>query len=114
MDNSGPEQHLREDGELVGLLVPAENSQWVPCTIFGVPLSGALPRGEAERYLADNGLSALAEQWELQQGKDWISVQIAEARPSSVTIRYVDYGHPDLFGSTHTLTPTNAQNLRRR
>lgn len=107
------EQIFREDGELIGVLRNSGNGTWIPCTVFGFPISEPQPREEAEQYLHAWGLSILADRWEINQDGDWITVQIAEARPSDVTLRYIDYGHPDIFGSTTTLDTESVGRLRR-
>ena len=114
MTTTQNEQIFREDGELVGLLKRTENDDWIPCTVFGLPISEPQPREDAEQYLYTWGLSILAEHWELREDTDWITVKIIEARPSNVTLRYVDYGHPDLFGRTRTLDTEDVGKLRMR
>ena len=95
---------FRDDGELLGYVIRSGPHLWVPSTVFGHPLDEPVSRGEAEAYLHAHGLSHLAEKWVYLSDDDQrITVQIVEAGPSRVTIRFIDYGHPELFGSTRDL-----------
>lgn len=102
----------REDGELLGLLA-AEGDFWVPCTVFGFKLCGALPRQEAVDYLHAHGLACLADTWELSEGGEWLNVRIIEANPRSVTVSFADYGRADLSGERRTIGAPVVDALRR-
>lgn len=93
----------RADGELVGRLRPDGDHLWQPCTVFGTPIGPVTSRQDAEELLRSVGMRYLAERWTLTHDDDSISVQIVEARPTSVTIRFVDYAHPDLYGQLRVL-----------
>lgn len=102
----------REDGELVGCLVPV-GDLWVPCTVFGFRLADAMSQDEAEDYLHSHGLSYLAERWEHLHDSDWITVRIVEASPEQITVSFVDYGHPNLYGTRKTLHHPDMRDLRK-
>lgn len=55
------------------------------------------------------GLGYLAERWTLTQDDDAISAQIVEVSPTSITVRFVNDGHPDRYGQLRVLsTPVDA------
>lgn len=93
----------RPDGELVGRVRSDGVDRWQPCTVFGTPIGPVTSREDAEELLRRVGLGYLAERWVLTQDEDAISVQIVEASPASVTIRFVDHGHPDRYGQLRVL-----------
>lgn len=93
----------RDDGELIGYVTSGPSDEWSPCAVFGVPIGQPTSRDEAEVFLHSHGLGYLADRWSYHENGQPISVQIVEASPTSVTLRFVDYGHPDIFGTTKTL-----------
>lgn len=103
----------REDGELIGF-VGEEAGGWRPLTVFGHPLGEVGDRESAEERLHAVGMSYLAEKWELRDGEDWISAQLVEASPSSVTVQFVDFfEHADRYGERQTLAvPVEEGRLR--
>lgn len=102
----------RPDGELMGFLKPA-GQRWIPCTVFGFPLSEPFTKAAATDYVLAEGLSCLADRWELRDDNDWLNVTIIEASPTSVIISFADYGRPELFGKRHTLKAPGDSLLRR-
>lgn len=93
----------RDDGELIGYVTPTPSAQWSPCTVFGVAIAEPTARDEAEAFLQSYGLGYLAERWSYHEKGQPITVQIVEASPTQVTLRFVDYGHPDIFGTMKCL-----------
>lgn len=93
----------RGDGELIGYVSQTPSAEWSPCTVFGVPIGQPTSRDEAEAYLHSHGLGYLAERWVYSNNEQQVTVQIVEASPASVTLRFVDYGYPAVFGTTRTL-----------
>ena len=70
-------------------------------------------RDGAKARLQAVGLSYLAERWELREGQDWVSVQLVEASPNTVTVQLIDFfGHPDRYGERHMLTVPVEDRLR--
>ena len=59
--------HQRDDGELIGYLVPDENDLVVPVNLVGHPIGDAMDQIAAEQLLEDAGLSYLAEPWLLRR-----------------------------------------------
>ena len=114
MSAAEPVHIRRADGELIGVLVPTENMEWIPCTMFGAPLGGPQSRERAEEFLHRHGLGYLAEKWLYLEDGDWVVARIVEASPTHVTITFADYQHPDLFGKTRVLAVPVGQSLRIR
>jgi hypothetical protein len=106
--------HRDEDSELLGFLIEGESGMFIPCTLFGYPLGPGASRELATDHLTAHGLSYLAAEWELLEGERWLSAQIVEANPVTVTVRLVDYGSPDTFGSHRILNTPLAGTLRLR
>lgn len=95
------QQVRREDGELVGWLLPADTSDgWVPATVFGAALAGPTDRAAAERVVREQGLSSLAEQWWVRRrvvavGADgWRPAWLVEVEPDRLRLRWE---HPMLM-----------------
>lgn len=103
----------REDDELIGFVAP-EPEGWRPLTVFGYPLAEAGDRDAAEQRLHAVGMSYLAEKWELRDGEDWISAQLVEASPTSVTVQLVDFfEHAARYGErTRLAAPVSTARLR--
>ncbi len=59
--------HQRDDGELIGYLVPDESGLVVPVNLVGHPIGDAMDELAAEQMLEDAGLSYLAEPWLLRR-----------------------------------------------
>ncbi|WP_143008243.1 hypothetical protein [Tessaracoccus oleiagri] len=112
MNTSATSAVHRADGELIGHVTQTTSAQWVPCTAFGVPIGEATSRDEAETFLNNHGLGYLAERWTYNDHGQLINVQIVEASPTSVTLRFVDYGRPDIFGKMKTLQVPVGDELR--
>lgn len=93
---------FRDDGELVGLLIP-DGEQVAPCTVFGFQIGHSRPSADAAEFLLTEGLGILAEPWEMYENGQWLNVRILEANPTSVTVTFADYGQPELFGTRRKL-----------
>jgi hypothetical protein len=103
---------FRDDGEMVGLLI-LDGDLWAPSTVFGFRLGEPRPNVDAVEFLLGEGLSSLADPWELNEDGEWLNVQIVEANTANVTVSFADYGHPDLFGTRRTLDAPVGEMLRR-
>lgn len=87
-----------DDGELVGYLV-MEDDGFVPLTLFGYPLAGAVEIGDAEAVLEEHGLAVLAEPWTLDVGgRGPTTVRITEVRPDRVVVVEDDLGAASVVG----------------
>ncbi|KAA9377655.1 amidohydrolase family protein [Microbispora cellulosiformans] len=87
----GPEEVRREDGEILGRVVPTSGG-WQAVTVFGAPLGRAGGHDEAVAVLHDRGLACLAEPWWARAGDDpaWRRARIVEAAPGGVRLRWDD------------------------
>src|SRR5699024_5414556 len=101
----------RDDGELVGF-VAGTGGSWTPLTVFGHPVGPATDREDAENLLRSHGMSYLIERWLLRHGDEWVRVEIQEAGPDHVTVGFVDYGYPELYGQRRTLTAPPGDQLQ--
>ena len=72
-----------EPGELVGLLLAADDDQWVPATVFGAALGQATDEGLAESIVREHGLSSLADRWRVRLGADAWRVRLGGLREHS-------------------------------
>ena len=90
-DIPGPEDILRDDGEILGRVVPTSNG-WQAMTTFGASLSGPVTRDEAVRIVSTRGLSCLAEHWWVREiGFDtWREARLLEVTPERVQVRWTD------------------------
>ena len=82
-----------EPGELVGLLLPVDDGEWVPATVFGAALGPATDEELAESIVRERGLSSLAERWWVRVGDaDWREAWLLEVktRPDPAAL-----GRPD-------------------
>jgi hypothetical protein len=98
-------EHRREDDdELLGYIAPTEED-FQARTLFGYPVGAVSSQGKAEQTLESIGLSYLAERWLLSiDGRDEpVRVQIVEVTPVKVTVKSVDYGYEDDYGTAFTL-----------
>jgi len=102
----------REDGELVGFVVPGDGG-WTPCAVFGPPVGEPAERDDAEQWLREHGLSYLADRWLLREGDDWLRVDVVEAAPDRVVVAVADYGRIDEWGRRTELTAPVDGMLRR-
>jgi hypothetical protein len=86
--------HRRDDGELIGYLVPVGDDLVVPATIFGHRLDDPMPVHAAEQTLEDIGLSYLADVWLLRDddGADQ-RVVLLEATPEHVVVANAAFAH---------------------
>lgn len=105
----------RSDGELVGYLV-LDGDDFVPLTLFGYPLSGALELDDAEALLEERGLAVLADRWIMEGGpRASMIVRIVEVRADVVRVIDDDTGAAAVVGAnleTYELpAPTDALRL---
>ncbi|MFB6724164.1 amidohydrolase family protein [Kribbella sp. NPDC056345] len=84
-----PEDVYREDGELLGHVVPMTGG-WLPITVFGAALGPVTDRDTAVETLEDKGLSSLGETWWARTDGDWQEATIIEAQPDRVRLRWKD------------------------
>ena len=88
-------------GELVGLLLPADDGQWVPATVFGAALGAATDERLAESIVREHGLSSLADRWWVRIGDDeWRQAWLLEVKIDRVRLRWdnpmlMQAGHGD-------------------
>lgn len=102
-----------EDHELMGNIVNAADDLWVPSTIFGYPLAEPMPKGDAVRFLQNNGLQLLISGWELKDDDEWYKCEIIESKPDVITVKITDFGHPNAH-NTVTIQNPNEHSIRRR
>ncbi len=90
-DIPGPEDVLRDDGEILGQVVPTSRG-WQATTTFGAPLGLATAHDEAVQVLHDQGLASLAEPWWVREvGSDaWREARLLEVNPRRVRLRWSD------------------------
>ena len=90
-DIPGPEEILRDDGEILGVVVPTANG-WLAMTTFGASLSAPATYEEAVDIVSTRGLSCLADPWWIREiGSDtWRKVRLLEVTPERVQIRWSD------------------------
>jgi hypothetical protein len=78
-----------EPGEIVGLLLPAEDDRWVPATVFGAALGAATDERLAESIVREHGLSSLADRWWVRIGDDeWREAWLLEVKSDRVRLRW--------------------------
>jgi hypothetical protein len=78
-----------EPGELVGLLLAAEDDQWVPATVFWAALGQATDEQLAESIVREHGLSSLADRWWVRIGGDeWRAAWLLEVKTDRVRLRW--------------------------
>ncbi|WP_405061521.1 amidohydrolase family protein [Kribbella sp. NBC_01505] len=85
----GPEDVYREDGELLGRVVPVTGGS-LPTTVFGAALGPVTDRDTAVETLEQIGLSSLIETWWARTDGDWQEVTIIEAQPDRVRLHWKD------------------------
>ncbi|MET7277136.1 amidohydrolase family protein [Kribbella sp. NPDC005582] len=84
-----PEDAHREDGELLGRVVPMTGG-WLPTTVFGAALGPLSDRDTAVELLEQQGLASLGETWLARTDGDWQEATIVEAQPDGVRLRWKD------------------------
>ena len=90
-----------EPGEIVGLLLPAEDDQWVPATVFGAALGAATDERLAKSIVREHGLSSLADRWWVRiSGDEWREAWLLEVKSDRVRLRWdnpmlMQAGHGD-------------------
>ncbi len=86
-----PEDVRRDDGELLGRLVPTAGG-WQATTVFAAPLGGITSHDDALETLLSLGMSCLAEPWWMRgdDETDWREVHLMEIRSDRVRVRWAD------------------------
>ncbi|MFF1820934.1 amidohydrolase family protein [Kribbella sp. NPDC058245] len=84
-----PEEIRREDGELLGHVVPVADGS-LPTTVFGAALGPVSDHDTAVKTVESKGLSSLLEIWWARTNGDWQEATIVEAQPDRVRIRWKD------------------------
>jgi len=86
-----PEDVRRDDGELLGRIVPTAGG-WQATTTFAAPLGGVTGHDEAMETLLTLGMSCLAEPWWMRGDGEtgWREVELMEVRSDRVRVRWAD------------------------
>ncbi|TCO48313.1 imidazolonepropionase-like amidohydrolase [Kribbella antiqua] len=85
-----PEDVRREDGELLGRVVPLTGG-WMPVTVFGAALGPVTDRDTAVSTVESEGLASLGETWWARaDGPDWQEAVLVEAQPDRIRLRWKD------------------------
>ena len=107
--------YREDDGELLGYLVP-DGGLFIPVTVFGYELGDAVDEYDASQVLESIGLSYLADTWVLSVADrdEPINVQIVEASPEVLTVKSVDYGWEQDYGTIIDLPVPETGRLQRR
>jgi hypothetical protein len=107
--------YREDDAELLGYLVP-DGGSFIPVTVFGYELGDAADEYDASQVLQSIGLSYLADTWVLSiaDRAEPINVQIVEASLEALTVKSVDYGWEQDYGTIIKLPVPETGRLRRR
>jgi len=84
------EVRREEDDELLGLLLPRDDGQWVPATIFGAALGPASDEDLAESLVRERGLSSLADPWWVLRDGEWATAWLLEVKPDRIRLRWTN------------------------
>lgn len=86
-----PEDVHRDDGELLGRLIPTSGG-WQATTTFGAALGAITTRDEAFDTVLGQGLAALAETWWVQplDARNWHEATLVEVEPDRLRLRWKD------------------------
>lgn len=105
-------EHRREDGELLGWIVP-RGEHFDVIDLMGRPSARGVGWIEAERVLEDAGLSFLAEPFELQLGNgDWVRVRLVDVSPARIRAKTEDWGDINATVELHELPFPAPETLR--
>lgn len=87
----GPQEVFRDDGELLGRVVPQAGG-WLPTTTFGGALGDVAEHDDAVDVVRQRGLAALADPWwvRLDGSEVWHEARLLEVRPGRLRIRWTD------------------------
>ena len=89
-------EHRRDDGELLGWLVPEEQGL-VVVDLLGRRRSEPLPEDAARDRVESLGLAYLADRYEyLDDAQEWIRVRLLEVSATRVRLKREDYGSVDV------------------
>ncbi|MFS0853758.1 hypothetical protein [Microbacterium sp. 179-I 3D4 NHS] len=90
--------HRRDDGELLGWILP-EGDAWVAIDVLGRPASAPIEWLDAEAALEAHGISWLADPWMLEgEGDRPLRVRIVEVSPDEqgapgrIVVKVDDFG----------------------
>lgn len=90
LDSAVP--HRREDGELVGWIVPA-GEDWTAIDVLGRVVVASVDWLDAEAALEARGLGFLAEPWMLERDDEPpLSVRFVEVTPDRIVVKAEDHG----------------------
>ncbi|MET9271037.1 amidohydrolase family protein [Kribbella sp. NPDC003557] len=84
-----PEDVVREDGEVLGRVVPVTGG-WLPTTVFGGALGPACSRDDAVETVEHEGLASLTETWWARTDGPWQEAVLTEVQPERVRLRWRD------------------------
>jgi imidazolonepropionase-like amidohydrolase len=84
-----PEDVVREDGELMGRVVPVAGG-WLPTTVFGAALGAVSDHDAAVETVRQEGLASLTETWWARTDGPWQEAVLTEAQPDRVRLRWKD------------------------
>lgn len=87
-----PQDVTREDGELLGRVVPTSGG-WQAMTTFNAPLGTVTTEDAAIELLHARGLTCLAEPWWARTLDDsaWREVELVEVGPDRIRLRWMDH-----------------------
>ena len=84
-----PEDVVREDGELLGRVVPVTGG-WLPTTVFGAELGPVSSHDSAVETVQREGLASLTETWWARTDGPWLEAVLTEVQPERVRLRWKD------------------------
>lgn len=87
-----PQDATREDGELLGRVVPTSGG-WQAMTTFNAPLGTVTTEDAAIELLHARGLACLAEPWWARTLDDsaWREAELVEVGPDRIRLRWMDH-----------------------
>lgn len=89
---SGATAHRRDDGEVVGWILPDADS-WRAIDVLGRDVISGAEWLDAEEALEQRGLAFLADPWVLErEGADPLRVRMVEVTPMRIVVKVDDFG----------------------
>ena len=84
--------HRREDGELVGWILP-DGDDWRAIDVLGRVVAASVDWLAAEAALEERGLAFLADPWMLERpGAEPLRVRLVEVTPARIVVKADDFG----------------------
>ena len=84
--------HRREDGELVGWILP-DGDDWRAIDVLGRVVAASVDWLDAEAALEQRGLAFLAEPWTLERDDAApLRVRLVEVTPARIVVKADDFG----------------------